>query len=228
MKLTLCYIVLAVFFLGCKNGEKSKAKSTIDTAGIEGNKIKINTADPNRKKDRNFIAYHSNEIEIKDVLINRHAVILPNSKFNSLYKEIDSSKTSIWEYGDPFEWLDAEWMKETYGDKNETKGTFEKYDGKVTTLSVKDIKFDTNKHIVLFNTAYAKSNSFEIPSHHIVLNQHTSEDDFKKMFPNSKMEKLENSEALFRFSVKRNMDDAFLFYFKNGKLNYFSLWWLLC
>lgn len=231
-KITLLCILLALTIPGCKDGKKKQGKSqanlTIDTAGLDDNKAKIDTAGLNSKKAGHFIAYQSNVIETKDVLINGHAAILPYSKFNSVYSAIDSSRTAIWECGDPFEWLDALWMKETYGDKDEAKGTFEQYDGKVTTLFVKDIKFNTNNHIVLFNTASAKSNSFEIPSHHILLNQNTSLDDFKKMFPNSKVEKRENSETVVRFYLKRNADDAFLFYFKNGKLNYFSLWWLLC
>lgn len=228
-KITFAYIIFAFTIFGCrddvKKREKSKANSTIDTGAKAAKNTGINTKE---LKHRTAVTYHSNFLATKDVLINGHAVILSYRKFNSLYRKIDSSRTALWECGDPFEWLDAAWMKKTYGNKDKEKGTFEKYDSKVTSLYVNDMRFDTNKHMVLFNTASATSNTLEIPSHHIVLNNHTSVADFKKMFPNVKLDQLENSETVARCYLEKDADDAFLFYFKNGKLNYFSLWWLLC
>ena len=228
-KITFVYIVLAFTVFGCRDGvkqrEKPQVNSTIGTGGLGGKDTGIN---PRGLKRRTAVTYQSKFITTKDVLINGHDVVLSFRKFNALYSALDSSRTALWECGDPFEWLDSVWMKKTYGNKDKEKGTFEKYDSKVTSLFVKDMRFDSNRHIVLFNTASAKSNSFEIPSHHIVLNKNTSLADFKKMFPNVKLDQLENSETVARFYLERDADDAFLLYFKNGKLDHFILWWLLC
>ncbi|QXU43643.1 hypothetical protein [Pedobacter sp. D749] len=225
VKTLISFIVFAIMFISCRNEGKPKSepKNERQTA-IQGQPVLLK-----RRETKKPIVYKERYMSIKDVLINGHHMILSRPKFNSLYKKIDSSKTELWECGDPFEWLDEKWMKATYGDKSEKSGTFEKYEGNVTTLFAQNIEFNTNNHIVLINTAFAKSNSFEIPKHQIVLNQNTSIEDFRKTFPLAKMEKLEDpDEVRFRFYLEAPADDAFLFYFKNGKLNYLKLWWLLC
>ena len=225
VKTLISFIVFVIMLMGCHNEEKPKNKPKNERqTTIQVQPIPLKTTETKKP-----IVYKKRYMSIKDVLVNGHNMILSRRKFNSLYKKIDSSKTQLWECGDPFEWLDEKWMKATYGDKSEKSGTFQKYDGNVTTIFAKNIEFNTNNHIVLLNTAFAKSNSFEIPSHRIVLDKNTSVEDFRKTFPLAKMEKVEDpDEVRFRFYLKAPADDAFLFYFKNGKLNYLKLWWLLC
>ena len=77
--------------------------------------------------------------------------------------------------------------------------------------------------------AFAKNNSFKIISHNITLDENTTLEEFKKIFPNIEIENLENPNYVkARFYLGKDEDDAFLFCFKNGKLDYFTLWWLLC
>ena len=225
VKTLISFIVFIMMLIACRNEEKPKNKPKNERqTTIQVQPITLKTTEPKKP-----IVYKERYMSIKDVLVNGHDMILSRRKFNSLYKKIDSSKTALWECGDPFEWLDEKWMKATYGEKSEKAGTFEKYDGNVTTLFAKNIEFNTNNHIVLLNTAFAKSNSFEIPSHRIVLDKNTSVEDFRKTFPLAKMEKVEDpDEVRFRFYLEAPADDSFLFYFKNGKLNYLKLWWLLC
>lgn len=54
-------------------------------------------------------------------------------------------------------------------------------------------------------------------------------DILQKLFPQSKMEELATPESVrFRFYLEEDYSDAFLFYFKNVKLDFLTLWWLLC
>ena len=168
-------------------------------------------------------------LEIENVRVNHHKVLLSKADFEATYKKIDSIKTALWECGNPFEWLDKEWMEKTYGKMDKEKGTFDTFNGDVTTLYAKGIEFNSNSHIVLFNTAFAKDNSLEILSHKILLDRKTTLEEFRKLFPNAEMEPMDTAnEVRFRFYIKQDMDDAFLFFFKDGKLDSFCLWWLLC
>lgn len=193
--------------------------------------INKESASPSIAKTKfgNKSIYDLKFIPIKNVLINDHRVILSKVEFESIYTHIDSTKTRIWECGSPFDWIDREWMTKTYGEENRETGVFSKFNGEITTIYSKNIEFATNNHIVLFDTGFADNNSFKIISHNIILNKNTTLNEFRSKFPNSKMETTENpNEVRFRFYLKELNDDAFLFYFKDGKLNYFTLWWLLC
>jgi len=215
MKNLLILITFAMILPAC-NQNAGKDKTTAEkTVSI--------------KKDNPQTVYNSDILEIENVLINGHQVILSANEFRSAYPKIDSSKTITADCGSPFDWLDEQWMTKTYGKYNETKGTFEKYDGKITMLYGENIEFSTNNHIVLFDMAFAGNNSFRIISHNITLDKSTTLEAFKRKFPHSKIEKLEKpDEARFRFYIDKEKENAFLFYFKNGKLDYFTLWWLLC
>lgn len=181
-----------------------------------------------KEKLNNNPIYNSKFIEIKNSLINGHKVILLKNEFDAIYKKNDSIKTTLWECGSPFEWLDKEWMVKTYGVVNK-EGTFNRFNGEITTIYDKNIEFSTNNHLVLFDMAHAKNNSFKIISHNIILDENTTLEEFKKIFPNIEIENLENkNDVRARFYLGKDIDDAFLFYFKNGKLDYFTLWWLLC
>ena len=97
MKAYLFGTVLLLAITGCK--ENREQKEILEPPVL---KEKLHT-------------YDSDVLKIENVLINGQKIILPIHKFNSVYKCIDSSKTELWECGSPFEWLDSEWMTETYG-----------------------------------------------------------------------------------------------------------------
>lgn len=173
--------------------------------------------------------YTKEFLKIEDAEINGHKIILSQNEFDKIYPKKDSLKTALWECGSPFEWLDEDWMIKTYGKQNSNSGTFERFDGKITSLYTNNAEFNSNKHIVLFNSAVAHKNSFQIKSHHILLNQDTTIEEFQKLFPKLEKEITDQKNvSRFRISVDKNVDDAFLFYFKDGKLDEFVLWWLLC
>lgn len=166
-------------------------------------------------------------LKIENVEINDHQIILSHNEFDTLYPRIDSVKTEIWECGSPFDWLDQDWMIKTYGKRN--SGTFERFDGKITSLYTNSTEFNTNQHVFLFNTAIADRNNFKIISNNIVLDQNTTIEKFRHLFPKLKKETTdEKNEFRFRISTGTDGEDSFLFYFKNGRLSRFTLWWLLC
>lgn len=220
-KLILCSFLFLVglTFQSCENKNKETTK---------GNSKDKNIGSINNVSKETF-RYNLTTIDIENVLINGHKIILTKSEFDSHYKNIDSTKTYVWECGSPFESIDEKWMTKTYGKKNKEKGTFENFNGEITTIFCKDIEFSTNKHIVLFDRAFAQNNSFKIISKDVTLDKNTTLEDFKKTFPNIEMEELGNkNECRFRLSLIKDGDGAFLFYFKNGKLDYFNLWFVLC
>ena len=228
------FTLLLLIILSCQNEKKEKTKK--ENVSIQTNnnfqntnqQVKDTIIENKGKLNINSI-YNSKFIEIKNVLVNGHKVILLKNEFDAIYPKNDSIKTTLWECGSPFDWLDEEWMIKTYGVENEEKGMFERFNGEITTIYGKNIEFSTNNHIVLFDMAFAQNNSFNIISHNITLDQNTTLEKFKKIFPNAEIENLDDkSEVRTRFYLGNDSDDAFLFYFKKGKLNYFKLWWLLC
>lgn len=222
---------MILIVVGCqKTDESAVSKTQQDKKNIqkidEVAKDSLAREIPEKKES---LIYNSKYLAIKDAQVNNHAIILGQKEFNKIYTKIDSTRTMLWECGNPLDWLDKDWMTKKYGPINKDTGSYENFDGKITTIYGKEIEFDTNNHIVLFNTAFAKRNSFQIPSHHISLDENTTLEEFKKLFPDAEVEKINNpNEVRFRFYLDHKSDDAFLFYFKNGKLNYFNLWWLLC
>lgn len=217
-------VLILVLLQSCKEKneeipeiQKVTFAKEIDTISEKKQKLDIETI------------YSSKFLDIDNVLVNGNKIILSKKEFDDFYKNIDSTKTQLWECGNPLDFLDEKWMIETYGAINKEKGTFENFNGEITTIYGNDAEFATNNHIVLFDEAFAKSNSFKILSHNIVLDKNTTLESFKKTFPNAAIEKVENeNECRARFYLDSEADDAFLFYFKNGKLNYLRLWWLLC
>ena len=170
-----------------------------------------------------------NVISINDVLINDKKVLITLDEFNISYSHIDSTKTMLWECGQPFEWLDKEWMENKYGKFDEIKGTFKNFDGKIKTLYVSNTEYDSNNHLVLFNNGNTKNNSLKIISKNIILNADTTIEKFKKYFQQTKQENLANqNEFRFRLYLKNESEDAFIFDFKNGKLEKITLFWFLC
>ena len=173
--------------------------------------------------------YNSNILGIENALVNNHKIILSLDDFNKIYPKINSTKTDAWDCGSPFEWLDKEWMTKTYGNKNEETGTFDNFNGKITTIYGDNIEFASDNHIVLFQSAKAENNIFMIKSPEITLDKNTTLENFQKIFPKVEKEILKNpNEVRFRFYLGPEEGGAFLFYFKNGKLDYLTLWWQLC
>lgn len=231
LKFLSVFILMITIFVGCQKSDVSNiTKTQEDNQDIQkiDDVAKDTLAQEIPEKAESRI-YNSKYLAIKDARVNNHAIILGQKEFNKMYTKIDSTRTILWECGNPLDFLDKEWMTKKYGPINKDTGTFENFDGKITTIYAKETEFDTNNHIVLFNSASAKQNSFQIPGYNIHLDKNTTLEDFKKLFPHSEVEKLENSnEVRYRFYLDEKSSDAFLFHFKNGKLNYFTLWWLLC
>jgi len=221
-------ILFGLFFLlNCKDDKKETLPTEIqneisNAKSIEKDSLKL-------LEKPTFKPYLANCLKIEDALINDHKIILEKKIFDELYPKRDSVRTEIWECGNPFNWLDDKWMTKTYGKYDQNRDTFGDFNGKLTSIFTKSVQFDTNNHIVLFNSALSKGNNFKIKSHQIVLNENTTLEEFQKFFPNLKKEELEHkNECRFRMGLEKDSDDAFLFYFENGKLKSFNLWWLLC
>ena len=173
--------------------------------------------------------YRSKYLAIENVLLNNHKIILEQKEFRNLYPKYDSIRTTLRECGHPLEWLDEKWMIKTYGEKDENVGTFARFDGKIARFSIKGFDFDSNNHLVIFDSGKAKGNTFLIISDQIVLDENTSVSEFKNLFPKVEIEVTDEKNTVrFRLYVAENFDEAFLFYFKDGKLDYYTLWWLLC
>lgn len=225
MKKQFALLILILFAVqSCKN-DTDKTQDLNDTIVIKSQ----DTIIENTEKNNVSTIYNSKYLDIENALVNDHKAILSREEFDALHQKIDSSATTVWECGSPFEWIDKEWMTKTYGAESKEKGTFENFDGKITTLYENNIQFITNNHIVLFDTALASDNTFKIRDHKIILDKNTTLEHFQKIFPNTEIENLQNkNEVRARLYLEKDSDDAFLFYFKNGKLAYFNLWWLLC
>ena len=161
--------------------------------------------------------------------MNNHKIILEQKEFRNLYPKYDSIRTTLRECGHPLEWLDEKWMVKTYGEKDKNVGTFARFNGEITRFSIRGFDFDSSNHLVIFDSGKAKGNTFLIISDQIVLDENTSVSEFKNLFPKVEMEVTDEKNTVrFRLYVAENFDEAFLFYFKDGKLEYYTLWWLLC
>lgn len=219
-KIVVLFSLFALF--GCKETDSKEAPNP----SLEKQKpqVTIIQENPVKAEPKSYsLAY----LKMEDVLLNGNKILLDKTNFEKIYRKIDSTRTDLWECGNPLDFLDEEWMTKTYGKRE--SGSFEKFDGNITTIYTQNIQFITNNHVVLFDTAQADKNTFKIISAHIILDQNTTIEDFQKQFPNLEKEATEEP-AVFRFRIPtgKDHDDAFLFYFKNGKLEYTTLWFLLC
>lgn len=217
--------ILPLLLLALISCNKSDSKSEIDTSN---KKIELKeTSTPKKLAEKKPQDTPITFLKMDDVLLNNKKLLLNKNDFEKIYTKIDSTKTDLWECGNPLTFLDKEWMVKTYG--KEINGEFEKYDGKITTIYSNGIQFITNNHVVLFDTANAKQNTFTIISRDIILDNIVSIEHFQKLFPNLEKEKTEEPTVFrFRISTEKDSDDAFLFYFKVGKLEHITLWFLLC
>ncbi len=160
--------------------------------------------------------------------MNYHKIILSQQEFSTVYPKYDSTRTTLRECGHPLEWLDEKWMVKKYGEKDEYVRTFARFDGKITKFSIKGFDFDSNNHLVIIDSGKAEANTFKVISNQFVLDENTNVFEFKKLSPNVKMEETdEKNKIRFRLPIAENFEAAFLFYFKDGKLEDYTLWWLL-
>lgn len=210
------------FLLNCKKEPDNKVNEKNDSLlQIDSKKDSLNINEISKKIHPK--PFTEDSLALENVLVNGSDILLPQSKFEKLYPKMDSVKTELWECGSAFEWLDKEWLEKTYGKD------LANFDGKITTFYVNNAEFNSDKHIVLFNGAQSDRNDFEIKTHHIILNRNTTIDEFQKLFPKLKKDETDQKNVVsFRIPVSKNEDDSFIFYFKDGKLESFNVWWLLC
>jgi hypothetical protein len=214
-------IILFLIILSCKN---KKENITIDKLPKVNNSLKIEDSTKLIQTDNLF-----DTIPLDDVLLNNHSLYIDESKFNELYKIVDSTKIQPWECGNPLEWLDEDWMYKKYGKSSDPREKFIKYNGTLKAIYSNKIIFNSNGHKVLFEYAELDRNSIKIKPFNIVFNSELTIDSFQKLFPMKEKEVRElKNECKYRFQLNNEHDDAFFFIFKDGKLKAFELWWLLC
>ncbi|UUC44564.1 hypothetical protein [Flavobacterium cerinum] len=222
MKNSCLLLFIFTILISCK-------KDTEKTESVSVPDITIQKTDTIVKKESTALksVYDADTIALESILINNHKMLLSIDEFNTIYKNtIDSTKSEFWECGNPFEWLDEQWMKKTYGKE------MENYDGEITTIYSKGNQFSSNTHLVLLDQTLMKHNALKIISYDILLDQNTTWEAFKKMFP--KAESLRKNLASDEFKVlipflRSTYSDSLLeFHFKNGKLNSFIIWWNMC
>lgn len=228
LKMKYFGIFLFLFFVNCKkeHQETVLAKNESDSVIIENPETKKDSSVTSIEKvDSEPKIYDSEFLPPEKVLINNHNYLLPKKQFDQIYPKLDSTRTAIWECGDPFEWLDVDWMTKTYGPKSKTSYEYENYDGYITSLYSKKIYFLTNKNKVLFFEMKMTGNNFKVKEHDIILTEATTKSEFEKMFP--KANKWDESDT-YVMQLDNVYDAQFVFIFKNGKLDDIHLWWLLC
>ncbi len=221
------FLILILMFILCSCNESNNKRDNNKTQIITS---KENLNPPNSfQKKPNDTVYIFDTLATNNVLVNGKKIILTLNEFRNAYSKIDSTESSIWECGNPFEWLDEDWMNKKYGDLDKYGQAHLELQPKIQTIYYKNLEFVSNKHLVLFKQAKSLNNTFEIISHHIVLTSNTSIKDFKKIFKKCTFEKTElKRELRVRFILDKQTEDAFIFNFKDGKLAGYELWWLLC
>lgn len=222
----LCYYSLFLIFFSCEKDSKITEVNQ-NTTGIY--EVDSTSEVSEKLSQKQTQTYQADFLPMENVLINGHKILLEEKEFLALYPAFDSIVTDLRECGHPLEWLDEKWMLKTYGAKDDYVGTFANFDGNITRYSTSGLNFDSNKHRVIFDSGKAQGNSFTILTNHIVLNEKTSVADFKKLFPKVKMEETDDENVVrFRLYLAGSFDESFIFDFKNGVLDHYTLWWLLC
>ncbi|WP_336690278.1 MULTISPECIES: hypothetical protein [unclassified Chryseobacterium] len=207
----------------CQKKEKEDLKSLQDKDSLQTtiNKDSLRT----EKLSENEVpkVFTDDFLKIENAQVNGNDIVLSQEQFQKLYSKHDSIKSEAWDCGSPFEWLDKKWMEKTYGKD------LMSFDGKITTFYAGNAEFISNNHKVIFSSAKSGNNRFEIRSHHIILTNSTTVAEFQKLFPKLKIEDTDQKNVQsFSIPVGKETEDSFMFYFKDGKLDNFNLWWLLC
>lgn len=207
----------------CQKKEKENLKSLQEKDSLQ-TIIKQDSLPKEKQSEKELPKVFTDDfLKIENVQVNGNDIVLPQEQFQKLHPKNDSVKTEPWDCGSPFEWLDKTWMEKTYGKD------LVNFDGKITTSYTNNAEFISNNHKVIFSSAKSGNNRFEIKSHHIILTQETTVEDFQKLFPKLKIENTDQKNIQrFSIPVGKEIEDSFIFYFKDGKLDNFNLWWLLC
>lgn len=223
MKFNIVWSCLLMFMMTSCRKMESKTPDSIPVESSTVNSKKDSPYQDTSKEKPKPTIFNENFLELENVSVNEKNIVLSADDFEKLYPKKDSVKIEIWDCGSPFEWLDKIWMEKTYGKD------LINFDGKITTFYTHNAEFISNKHKVLFSQAKTGDNHFEIKSHHIVLTDQTTVDEFQKLFPKIKGDDTDqNNTIVFRIPISKDIEDSFEFYFVNEKLKRFNLWWLLC
>jgi hypothetical protein len=220
-------LLFPFFFLSCKNDDNSNKVIPSTKKSLEQIRKKDSLESVQNEIPSN--PHISKVLNIDDILVNGQKILMSKDEFKLTYGQIDSVKVESRECGNPFEWLDKEWMIKTYGVYDDQMGTFKNFDSRISVFYSNHASFDSNNHLYLLNTTYTDKNTVNIISKNILLTNKTSLAEFESLFPKAEKEILENSsEVRFRLFLEDGYDNSFLFYFKNDKFKYLTLWWLLC
>lgn len=128
--------------------------------------------------------------------------------------KIDSTVYKIWECGNPFEWMDEE------ADNDSIYHLYQ--DGK---------EYITNGSHILLYKAYFKNHRLLIKNKNVILSESTTLEQFKVLFPTSFTHWKHKSNEYDKLQVSFNQEvseDGWRFYFKNGYLYKFELYWWIC
>lgn len=151
----------------------------------------------------------------KGAMINGNLPVFGNLDQLQILGKPDSVLISPNDCGSPLNWLDK---------KHDLADTviYYYYPGMI---------FYTNRHNYFLS-------GIDIQKHHLVLpklnwNQNYSAEKFATEFPrsvrNARLNRNKDSQTEQDFKISyENRDDCWILKFKNGKLNYVKLWWLLC
>jgi hypothetical protein len=225
MKKFSLLLFVPLIILSCNiNSDKSSF-----TEIISNNQLENNNSLRESQNDSLSSPYNSPVLSIDDVLVNGQKILMSKESFNFTYNQIDSTIVESRECGNPFEWLDKEWMTKIYGEYNDQIGTFKNFNSHISVFYSRHASFDSNNHLYLLNTAYADKNVVNIPSNNIKLTNQTSLAEFERLFPKAEKEILKDSKQVrFRLFTESEYDNSLLFYFENDRFIYVNLWWLLC
>lgn len=207
----------------CQKKEKEDLKSLQDKDSLQ-TIIKQDSLHKEKQSEKESSKVFTDDfLKIENAQVNGNDIVLSQEQFQKFYSKHDSIKSEVWDCGSPFEWLDKAWMEKTYGKD------LLNFDGKITTFYTGNAEFISNNHKVIFSSAKSGNNRFEIRSHHIILTSNTTVAEFQKLFPKLKIEDTDRKNIQsFSIPVGKETEDSFMFYFKDGKLDNFNLWWLLC
>lgn len=215
------------FLLSCKNDNNSKkgipsVKKSL--AQFQKNDLLESAINKSPSKPHN-----SNVLNVDDILVNGQKILMRKDEFDQAYQRIDSIIVESRECGNPFDWLDREWMIQNYGEYNNQKGAFKNFNNHLSVFYSNNSSFDSNNHLFLLNTAYSDKNTVKIISKNIILTNETSMAEFERLFPKAEKEILENPiNVRFRLCTDFESEHSLLFYFKNDRFEYVTLWWSLC
>lgn len=154
-------------------------------------------------------------LAIHEVRLNQHPILWDYNEFIN-NSSIDSTSEELWECGNPFEWLDNEFME-----KQEMEALIHHHSN--------NIEFITNGNKILPLHILVGNNKLYIPDKNITFDKNTTLESCMRTFPNIHAGKDEEGNERMDIPFSQYPDEGYWFFtFKNGKLYSVELWWLLC